>query len=74
MKRLERPYSNIFVNEHVRNLVSEYAGNFECEPQVGVKPAVFKRVDRLARHTHTVGEVCLGPFPLGPKDAHSSFE
>jgi len=51
--------SNILVDKHFRDLLPKGAGNFECQPQVGVKPTLFNGVDRLARHTYLGGQLCL---------------
>jgi len=66
--------SNILVDKHFSDLLPKGAGNFECQPQVGVKPTLFNGVDRLARHTHLGGELCLRPFPLRAQYTQTSSE
>jgi hypothetical protein len=38
--------SNILVDKHFSDLLPKGVGNFEGQPQVGVKPTVFNGVDR----------------------------
>ena len=66
--------SNILIDKHFRDLLPKGAGNFECQPQVGVKLTLFNAVDRLARHTHLGSQLCLGPFPLRAQDTQTSSE
>jgi hypothetical protein len=51
--------SNILVDKHFSDLPPKGAGNFEGQPQVGVKPTLFNGVDRLARRTHLGGQLGL---------------
>src|SRR5260370_19286677 len=66
-------FSNILVDKYFRDLLAKGAGNFECQPQVGVKSAPFNGVHRLARHPALRGQFRLGPLSLRAQDAKSGL-